>query len=220
MSEDTKPDIGKAVLVPAAAGCGLGCLTAIGFGILALHLGFCVVFPSLALFGGMINFLLVLTTAIVLRFRKRQPSWKFFLVEIGVIAFLWVSFSVWTTPRDLFKRCFLKQPIPSCVVIHRAHHFQGGPDAEFWIHFSANPSVMSVIIQSNKLKLAPADSDGIADRRIGALGVDHPSWWKPDALSHPSLYYCWHDGTDGTYNPWSMGIWINDKTNEAFGYIR
>ena len=205
------PSAARSILVPAGAGCGLGCLSVLAFGALAVYFGFCFIWRRATPNGAILCFIVVLTTAIVLRVRKRRTSWRLFMGEILLTAFLWVGYSAWNDPRELFKVCYLN-PIPKSVEIHHACLIASFcPDTLAFFHFSAPPEVIASIIRSNNLTVVTnRDNDSHMDWGMSCK----PDRWKPGRLSNPTLYSCMHAST----SPWEVGIWVNDKTNEVFGY--
>jgi hypothetical protein len=206
-----KPDLATAVMAPAASGCGMGCLTVTALGALALKLGYCFIWPHSIPQLSIIIFFCVLLTAVAFKMKKKNPPWVLFLTEVLVIAFLGVALSTWQAPKRIFKISFL-DPIPESVVLHQSHYFQGGPDAMVWIHFSAPPDVMLSIIQTNNLT-GPQQIQEWSNTR-GFTSVT-PDWWTTNELTRPSLYRCEHTGIS---RPWTIGMWLNSATNEAFGY--
>jgi hypothetical protein len=203
-----------AVIIPAASGCGLGCLTVTVFGLVSLKLGFCFIWPHSIPQLSIIIFFCVLLTAVAFKMRMKNPPWVLFLTEVLVIAFLGVALSTWHAPKRIFKRSFL-DPIPQSVVIHRGDYFQAGPDAMVWLHFSAPPNVMLSIIQTNNLTKVTTNQLQQEYRTPGFIsGV--PDWWTTNSLSSPTLYRCEHTGIS---RPWTIGMWVNSETNDAFGYV-
>jgi hypothetical protein len=204
--------LARSVVVPTASGCGLGCLTVSALGALALKLGYCFIWPHSIPQLSIITLFCVLLTAVAFKMRKKNPPWVLFLTEVLVIAFLGVALSTWQAPKRIFRISFL-DPIPKSVVIHRGHYFQAGPDAMAWIHFSASPDVMLSIIQTNDL-IKPQQIEKWSST-MGFTSIT-PDWWKTNELTCPSLYRCEHTGIS---RPWTIGMWVNAATNEAFGYV-
>ena len=209
-SPNFSPNLTKAVLEPAATGCGLGCLAVIGLGVLAFYMGFSFPWFNIVPSGGIVTFLVVLLTAIVFKARDRPAPWRLFLAEIGVTALLWVGFSVWNAPRTACKIYFSNQ-IPAGVIIHRAYYIQAGQDGLIWIHFSAPPQVIISLIKSNDMTQSKDRDDSPASLE--------PSWWKPLSMSKPALFSRVHGGVNENTYVWGIEAWINDTTNEVFGFI-
>ncbi len=134
--------------------------------------------------------------------------------EILAGALISVLFFSWFTPKHTFEM-FLK-PVPRSVKIHHGHRAL----FSVWIHFSASPEDVALLIQSRHLDRV-ADSteptEATQERARSVKPVIVPQWWQPQDMTGAVFYYRAHGGTAA---PWSEGVWVNDKTNEVFAYVR
>lgn len=213
------PGFSHRVLPSTAAGCGMGCATVLGLSLLATWMGFCLFLPDTVMKGGLLCVSVAFITATAFHLRGRPMPVKLVLAEIALVALVWTSYSVWTAPKALFRLICRVEPAPP-VVIHQSHLFQITPDALAFLHFSAPPEVMERFISTNQLTRCVEEPDEVASEyrfklgKSGFAGSATPRWWTPWTLSKPIHYRCEHP----SQKPWAVGVWVNDKTNEAFAY--
>jgi hypothetical protein len=207
--KQTQPGIGKTVLLPGCSGCGLGCLGTLLLCLAAMALGLAIVPVNTAFLGGVAGFVVVFATAIAARIKGKAPPWHVFFSEIAIIAALLFGFFLWDTPRYVYS-CVLGDPIPSSVKIIRAEYEEHPMDPSAWIHFSATPRDMAMLIATNQLTpVYPGRTT------VGS----YPDWFKHKELPGARNFQKEVPHSEHTnHTAYVIGLWINDKTNEAYGY--
>jgi len=205
----------KSVIMPTGAGCGIGFLTMIGLAYLVLHLGYCIAWGNAIPNGSILILSSVFFLTLLSWLAKKPRPWTSVLLAIALVAPLSMIYEVKTTPRGLCS-FFFHGDAPSDVTIHNGYYFQAGPDPWFWIHFSATPEEIMKVIQVHGMKKCQDDYLEL-ERDHLMQWPRRPVWWTPQIMSNAMLFSASHPITSNQ-NCWGIGIWVNQATNEVYGY--
>ena len=197
-----------AVLMPGLLGCPIGCLSTLLISIITISLGFCLKPFNTAFIGGIIIWILIFITAIIVFCLGKRVPWRLFIIEIIMVTFLLVSYFAWDTPKYVFTLIFEQDP-PESVEILKATYYEEPIDPSAWIHFTANSSDISKLIASND---------------FGLISNQGPTKIAPDWLQTKNFdnYLKYQIEVPHSHNTNTTdclrGIWVNQYTNEAYGY--
>jgi hypothetical protein len=158
-----------------------------------------------------------LATAHALKNKRRHFGWRTIIIETALLALVTVGLSSWWQTRQNLVTFFNHAPVPGGVQVHHGHN---NLFAEF-VHFTAQPKVISTIIQSKELVAVPAeepdgDSSAYWERQKSQTPRD---WWQPATMSNPKFFYRYHKTDMGMGTGWAEGWWVNDATNEVYAFI-
>lgn len=167
-----------------------------------------------AFLGGVGSFVTLLLVALFSRRIKSSIRLLLFMATFLVTVAAIVLFFIHDTPNYIIKTYFIN-PIPDSLRIHHAHWEPDPKDPAALIAFSASPTDLAMIIQSNELVLQENEH---WEYHVSEYSEWAPPWWGPQHLTNPVLYerrYLYPDSTNIT--EYVLGLWVNDKTNEAMG---
>ena len=201
------------------ASVGLALLSASVFSFIACSAGF--LFSGISAIGTVFATVAVCTvvipvTALVVSRKQHHFEWRIFFIGVLCLSLLAVGLLSWLQTRQAMQMFFDPMPMPSGVhVLHgRSILFSS------YVHFSAPPAVIAVIIHSKGLAEVPAeipdqgDMGGYSERQQTMSAWD---WWQPSTMSKPKFFYRHH--TSEAIQGWSEGWWVNSDTNEVYALI-